>query len=287
MPKKVSVDLVALARTAGRLPSPANPLQGRRRPAPALPENIIFFQRRNTDDLNHPAQGRALHHRHVLIVPLRGEAVVCVDDRELRLSPGAGLVVLPYQFHSYRRSAGRRILWLFVTFEYPEGVMLESLRNTTFAIRPEIVGHLERLLKESQGLPELRLALLLSQLAPAPGCEGGTVAGAGRDKALVAQVNHAIQERRPRMPTIRELAGALGMSASHLRERFRASCGVSLGRHVRALRLERASGLLRMSPARVTEIAEQCGYPSVYSFSRAFRTAYGCSPRAYRKDAVS
>jgi AraC-like DNA-binding protein len=62
---------------------------------------------------------------------------------------------------------------------------------------------------------------------------------------------------------------------------------VSLGRHVRALRLERASGLLRMSPARVTEIAEQCGYPSVYSFSRAFRTAYGCSPRAYRKDAVS
>lgn len=284
MTKRVSLDLVALARAAGRLPSPANPLQGRRRPPPALPENIIFFQRRNTDDLNHPAQGRALHHRHVLIVPLRGEAVACVDDRELRLAPGAGLVVLPYQFHSYRRSGGRRILWLFVTFEYPEGVTLETLRNTTFALTPEIVGHLERLLKESQGLPELRLALLLSLLAPAPGCEGGAVASAGRDQALAARVNHAVQARRPRMPTVRELAGALGMSASHLRERFRVSCGVSLGRHLRQMRLERAGGLLRMSPARITEIAEQCGYPSVYSFSRAFRQAYGCSPRAYRKE---
>jgi AraC-like DNA-binding protein len=284
MTKQVSLDLSVLARVAGRLPSPANPLQGRRRPPPALPENIIFFQRRNTDDLNHPARGRALHHRHVLIVPLRGEAMVCVDDRELRLAPGAGLMVLPYQFHSYKRSAGRRILWLFVTFEYPEGVTLEPLRNAIFAVTPEIAGHLERLLKESQGLPELRLALLLSLLAPAPGCEGGAVASAGRDQALVARVNHAVQASRPRMPTVRELAGALGMSASHLRERFRASCGVSLGRHVRALRLERAQGLLRMSPARVTEIAEQCGYPSVYSFSRAFRNAYGCSPRAYRKE---
>ncbi len=271
-----------LARRTRRLPSPASPLEGKRRPAPALPENIICFQRHDTADLNRPAQGRALHHRHVLIVPLRGEAVVCVDDREFTLSPGLGLVILPYQHHSYRQSAGRRILWLFVTFEYAEGITLEPLRHTVFAVTTEMAGQLDLLLQEGRGLPELRLALLLSLLAPAPGCEGGAVASAGRDKVQVSRVNHAIQGRRPKMPTVRELAGDLGMSPSHLRARFRASCGVSLGRHMRTLRLERACGLLRLSPARISEIAEQCGYPSVYSFSRAFRSMYGRAPRTFR-----
>ena len=33
---------------------------------------------------------------------------------------------------------------------------------------------------------------------------------------------------------------------------------------------------------RVSEVAEQCGFSSIYSFSRAFRLAYGVSPLAYR-----
>jgi transcriptional regulator GlxA family with amidase domain len=57
---------------------------------------------------------------------------------------------------------------------------------------------------------------------------------------------------------------------------------VSIGRHLRRLRLERACGLLRLGPQRVSEIAEQCGFSSIYSFSRAFRTTYGVSPLVYR-----
>ena len=81
----------------------------------------------------------------------------------------------------------------------------------------------------------------------------------------------------------KEMARSLGISPSHLRARFRASCGVSLGRHLRRLRLEKACGLLRLSQNRVTEIADLCGFSSIYSFSRAFRSAYGVSPMAYRQ----
>jgi transcriptional regulator GlxA family with amidase domain len=73
------------------------------------------------------------------------------------------------------------------------------------------------------------------------------------------------------------------MSPSNLRARFRTSCGVSLGKHMRELRLERARGLLTMSTIRVSEIAEQCGFTSLFSFSRAFRTRYGHPPLACRK----
>jgi transcriptional regulator GlxA family with amidase domain len=95
------------------------------------------------------------------------------------------------------------------------------------------------------------------------------------------QVNQLAQSREHPL-SVKEIARSLGISASHLRARFRASCGVSLGRHLRRLRLEKACGLLRLSQRRVTEIAELCYFTSIYSFSRAFHTAYGVSPMAYR-----
>lgn len=274
--------LPRLAAAAARLGRPAHPLHGRRRPAPPLPENVICFQRRAGAELNRPTQGRALHHRHVLIVALKGDAVVCADDHETPLGPGEALVVLPYQHHHYANAA-RRLHWLFVTFEYAQGVVLEPLRHRALKLTAGRAAQLAELVRDwrarpESGLPELRLALLLADLAPTP-----DPVASGAASTLAPRVNLAIQRRRPATPTIRELAADLGMSPGHLRERFRASCGVSLGKHMRELRLERARGLLKMSPARVSEVAEQCGFASLFSFSRAFKQRYGESPLACRK----
>lgn len=277
--------ITRLSAACARLGRPAHPLHGKRRAAPPLPENVICFQRRSGAELNRPLQGRALHHRHVLIVALKGRATVCADDRETLLEAGRGMVVLPYQHHHYTRTE-RRLHWLFVTFEYAQGVVLEPLRHRPFDLGPERLAMLRELVRDwrarpESGLPELRLALLLADLTPPP-----TPMAAGAAVTLKPRVNLAIQRRRPLMPTLRELASDLGMSVSHLRARFRASCGISLGRHMRELRLERARGLLRMSPARVSEVAEQCGFASPYSFSRAFRRRYGQSPLQCRKESA-
>ena len=276
--------LARLASHARHLPNPDNPLHGVRRQPPPLPENIICFQRRSDTELNRSQQGRAMHHRHVLIVPLRGKAVVCVDDVELPIAPGRGVVLLPYQYHHYIR-ADRRLHWLFITFEYAQGVTMEPLRNSVFSVGAALAAQLEGLLRahrypSDDGMPELRLALLLAQLPTPP---GRALAPVKVGPTLALQVNHAVQKKRPLAPSIRELAADIGMSPSNLRARFRASCGVSLGRHMRKLRMERACGLLRMTPARISEIAEQCGFTSVFSFSRAFRTHYGTAPSDFRR----
>lgn len=285
-PRPDGLETGPLEAAASRLGKPAHPLHGKRRPAPPLPENVICFQRRAGPELNRPTQGRALHHRHVLIVALKGKATICADDHETPLAPGNGLIVLPYQHHHYS-GATKRLHWLFVTFEYAQGVTLEPLRNRVFRLTPARAAQLVELVRDwrakpESGVPELRLALLLADLTPPPDATATGAAG-----TLKPQVNLAIQRRRPATPTIRELAADLGMSPSHLRSRFLASCGVSLGRHMRELRLERARGLLKMSPARVSEIAEQCGFSSLFSFSRAFKTRYGESPLACRKTTAS
>jgi len=274
-----------LETLVGRLPQPTHALMGRRPGQLALPDNVVCFQRRAASELNRPRRGRALHHRCVLILALRTAATVGVDDRALRLDAGEGLLVLPFQFHHYLNAEAEELLWLFVTFDYPDPAKLEALRFRPFVLTPELRGLATNLVTAYQqeggdsDLPVLQLAVLLARLRRAE--RSRRRAPAGESPELVMQVNQLAQQAGERRG-VGEMARSLGISPSHLRARFRASCGVSIGRHLRRLRLEKACGLLRLSTQRVTEIAEQCGFGSIYHFSRAFRTAYGISPMEYR-----
>lgn len=275
-----------LAQVVARLPQPVHQLFGRP-PAPlVLPGNIVCFQRQKASELNKPRTGRALHHRFVLMFALRTGATVCVDDREVRLHAGEGLLVFPFQFHHYRKPEREALSWLFVTFELAEVEPLAGLSYRTFKLTPtlrrlaaELVEAYET--QRTDDLPVLLLALLLARLRRLKGAPSSTPALPMPEQGLVLRINQLAQRGGP-LPGVREIAQNLGISPSHLRARFRASCGVSIGRHLRRLRLERACGLLRLGPQRVSEIAEQCGFSSIYSFSRAFRAAYGVSPLGYR-----
>ena len=83
--------------------------------------------------------------------------------------------------------------------------------------------------------------------------------------------------------TLSELSQQLGVSQSHMRALFRAETGISLGQHLRRLRLQKAMGLLVQSELSITQIAEQCGFDSIFSFSRSFRRFSGMMAKEYRK----
>ena len=277
--------ILSLDKLSNLLPSPLRPLHGKRAAPLALPDNIICFCRRTATDLNRPQRGRALHHRFVLILALETAVTVAVDDRAIRLGANEGLLVLPFQFHDYIEPEREELRWLFVTFETVDAAPLQALRFRPFVVTPlvrqtasELV---EAYLTRGEGdLTSLLLAVLLQRIRQAePILKRSQKAAAA--PGLIMQVNQlAMGNEQPL--SAKEIARSLGISPSHLRARFRASCGVSLGRHLRRLRLEKACGLLRLSQRRVTEVAELCSFSSIYSFSRAFHSAYGVSPMAYR-----
>lgn len=275
-----------LESLVAKLEIPEDPLLSRRGGELILPENIICFQHHSASNLNQPKDGRALHHRFVFIVALRGGATVCVDDRAVRLEENQGLVVFPFQFHHYTNPDDENLEWLFVTFDAQESAALERLRFRSIQLDDSLMGMVEGLVETYLGqdnadLLIMRLGVLLGELRRLPEkslshLPESTVSG------IVPHVN-LFASKSDDPPSVEEIANSLGISVSHLRASFRASCGVSLGRHLRRLRVEGACQLLKQTSKSVSEIAELCNFNSVDSFSRCFRSTMGVSPLAYRK----
>lgn len=79
------------------------------------------------------------------------------------------------------------------------------------------------------------------------------------------------------------LAQQAHISEAYFRRLFQAVYGLSPGRYIQDIRMRRARELLSGSSPAVSAVAEQCGFSSVYHFSRAFRQYTGCSPTEYHR----
>ena len=79
------------------------------------------------------------------------------------------------------------------------------------------------------------------------------------------------------------IAGAAGLSPSHLARQFRASFGKPPHQHLMHMRIDRAKRLLDQSDNSIAEIAFACGFSSQEHLTRLFKRSRGISPAAYRK----
>lgn len=78
------------------------------------------------------------------------------------------------------------------------------------------------------------------------------------------------------------LAQQCNMSQTYFRRLFHNLYGVSPKQYILSARLRWAKTMLKSTEDAITEIAKNCGFDSVYYFSRAFRAHEGVSPSEYR-----
>ncbi len=82
----------------------------------------------------------------------------------------------------------------------------------------------------------------------------------------------------------KQLARVAAYSEQHLHRVFAEVVGETLHQYIRRSRLEIAANQLMFSPdTAIVDIAVKCGFQSLSSFSRAFRTTFGCAPGQWRK----
>lgn len=83
----------------------------------------------------------------------------------------------------------------------------------------------------------------------------------------------------------REIARRVNISLRELERLFRRWLDVTPGRYYRDLRLQRAKAMLLHSTSSITEVAFNCGFASVASFSRSYKSKFGHPPSAGRGNA--
>ena len=84
--------------------------------------------------------------------------------------------------------------------------------------------------------------------------------------------------------TLEDLASHVHLSRHYLVHLFRNETGKTPFEFITSTRLEQAKRLLSCTNLSIAEIAIQCGFESSSYFCRRFRTAFGTTPRAFKKE---
>ena len=106
------------------------------------------------------------------------------------------------------------------------------------------------------------------------------------DHERMGAISAFIEERIAEPLYLRQVARHAGMSEVSLSRYFRSRTGKTFPAYLNELRVARVCRLLAETDATVTEIALSCGFDSMANFDRQFRRLHGCSPKAYRQQAL-
>lgn len=259
------------------------------RSGPVLwPEKILCFARRSRAETARDVLARHHHHRYVLVVPWQGTGAVYADDRRFALGPLHSLLIFPFQFHHGFDFNQESVVWQIITFEMKGGATLEGLRLHPARQMKESDYELMRGLVEaweSKRDNELSqwLGLFLSRMLTSRPVGQTREKKRSKPSSLLMRINQHCMPRLDEAIGLKELAGRMAISESYLRARFRQETGMSLGQHLRRLRLQKAMSLLLQSELSISQIAERCGFDSIFAFSRSFHRFSGMRASNYRE----
>jgi len=104
-------------------------------------------------------------------------------------------------------------------------------------------------------------------------------------RARVARVFDYIQRNLDEKLSVERLGRVAHWSKHHFHRQFSIGIGIGAAKLVQLLRLKRASfRLVFAERASITAIALDAGFANAESFARAFRNAFGQSPRQFRSE---
>ncbi len=258
-----------------RLPKVADFFSGKTTPAGVqIPDDILLY----CHDFNWPKT--IISSRYMLIIPFV-PLTYDIENQRYTLQPGQAAFVKPF-LHRCVPALHKDYLRLIVSFEVP-GDPVYFPRTPILNMTGEAWRHTEGLLRhyrsDNRVASSLALASLLAELSQ----NAVAVMPQKENSARIVRAMSLINQHLGESFGIKDIASRLEWSASHLRRRFREEVGISLGDYISRRRLDSAQRLLLDTTMSVSEVARCCGYDTIYSFSRFFKSSTGLSPQKYRQ----
>lgn len=283
--------MVSLNDKVSALEQPESFFHGKCRISPPSPREITLFSRKDLANLNYENKPH-FHHRCILLASLKGRGRVILDQRMIELDMDQLILIQPFQNHYFQ--ADDDFLWLFIGFEMDNLSLLSSLKDAPQPVTVDSRLLLEEIIelwnhKHSSITEEALISQALGTLLYHMACwseesqSDTMVPVTGRDARFIRQVQNYVYSCLETPMTVKTMAEEMGYSESGLRKRFKSALGFSPALYLKQMKMGRAASLLANTRLTVSEIAERCGYDSLFSFSRSFKQSLGKSPREYRR----
>lgn len=258
-------------------------------------ETLILRPEKTTSRRFQWTSERHCHAEYELHLILQGEAILDVEQQNLRMKPGNGVLLKPGTYHHSCTQPGQ-FERMSLSVALKEGKLQSTLSETEGGFLPFSFGrelselccrffreHEER----SPFYKEMRQMLLLQILI-----------GALRQLQLPEDVQKSTDEaENRRIDTIDQyfedhymdnggvgvLAESLHLSRRQLSRVLQKHYAMSFQEKITAARMDRAAVLLRTTAMSSTEIASAIGYNAETAFYQAFRKHFSMTPQKYRK----
>ena len=224
------------------------------------------------------------HHRMILKIILAGNASTNIDGVRYRLKPSDAVLYFPMQTHSTETDENGVFEYLAITFVAGRGSYeaLDVLKNRVFDPDPEnhcLTDLLEAWIENRQVRAEFLLTELLSGAVSRLAVKAALPDGEFGDMAEFIRKNCQGEL------SVKKIASEFDISPQSVRRIFKRNItGLTPAALIRRQKMILAEELLRRTEFSLSEIARQCGFATAFSFSRAFRRAYGRPPAQYRKE---
>lgn len=210
-----------------------------------------------------------------------------------RVQSGSALLLFPGEWHHYRpeTASGWRESWVGFRGADATRVMHQFFRPQHAVLPTDRHGELsdlfDRLLhwaeQDVAGRDQIAASHIPLILAFLKAEEESHVAPDHSDASIVRRAKAAMLRQFNERTDLEALARALGCSYSRFRFAFKAQTGHAPREFENRIKLNRSRDLLLHNGMSVSETADELGFSSVYYFSRAFKRAFGQSPKDWVK----
>jgi len=208
------------------------------------------------------------------------------------VSEGTALLLFPGEWHHYQPQLSTGWLEYWVGFRGADATrVMHQFFRPQAAVLPtergvELVDLFDRLLhwadQDIEGRDQIAASHIPQILAFLKAQQADPNHAENTDAAIISQAKAAMLRDLGQRTDLEALARELGCSYSRFRFAFKRQTGHAPREFENRIKLNRARDLLLHNRLSVSETADALGFSSVFYFSRAFKRAFGLSPRDWQ-----
>lgn len=255
--------------------------------------NLYQYGWERTEPLHSYGPHRRNHYLFHYIIA--GQGKLYVGDKVYPVGPGQGFLILPGQTTTY--ASDEKDPWEYTWIEFDGLRVRESLSLAGLGAAKPIYTPATRaggeklrecmlqIVQDGEAKPIRQIGrgfLFLDQLAESSAARQHQSQRRLRDFYMKEALSF-IEQNYQRDVSVEDIAAFCGLNRSYFGKLFRDTMGESPQAFLLHYRMAQAAQFLKETTQPVSAISTMVGYANPLHFSRAFKSVYGISPRAYRQ----